>query len=146
MACRLFGAAKEDEGEIIVEVLKVNTRARTEFVDITAAVQAVVGRLGITDGVVTVFVPHTTGGVTINENADPDVTADMALVLDRMVPWSGGYAHGEGNTAAHVKASMMGSSVQVIIANGRLQLGTWQAIYFCEFDGPRSRRALVTAQ
>ena len=92
-----------------METLNVQTRARTEFVDITSDVQAAVGCLGVADGVVTVFVPHTTAGVTINENADPDVTADMELVLDRVVPWSGGYAHGEGNTAAHVKASMMGN-------------------------------------
>jgi secondary thiamine-phosphate synthase enzyme len=126
-----------------MEILKVQTRERTEFVDITAEVQAAAGRLGITDGVVTVFCPHTTGGLTINENADPDVTADMELVLDRVVPWTGGYAHGEGNTAAHVKASMMGSSVQVIVDGGRLCLGTWQSIYFCEFDGPRTRRVYV---
>jgi secondary thiamine-phosphate synthase enzyme len=81
--------------------------------------------------------------ITINENADPDVTADMDMVLDRMVPWSGGYAHCEGNTAAHVKASMMGSSVQVIVEDGKLQLGTWQSIYFAEFDGPRSRKVWV---
>ena len=126
-----------------METLNVQTRSRTEFVDITAEVQAAVGRLGLTDGAVTVFVPHTTAGVTINENADPHVTADMELVLDRMVPWTGGYAHDEGNTAAHVKASMMGSSVQVIVEAGRLQLGTWQAIYFCEFDGPRNRKMWV---
>lgn len=128
-----------------MQTLKIQTRSRTQFADITADVQDAVNKLGISDGVVTVFCPHTTAGVTINENADPDVTADMELVLDRVVPWTGGYAHGEGNTAAHVKASMMGSSVQVIVAGGRLQLGTWQAIYFCEFDGPRSRRVWVTA-
>lgn len=128
-----------------METLNVQTRSRMQFEDVTAEVQAAVGRLGITDGVVTVFIPHTTAGVTINENADPDVTADMELVLDRMVPWTGGYAHAEGNTAAHVKASMMGSSAQVIVIDGRLQLGTWQAIYFCEFDGPRSRKVYVSA-
>jgi len=127
-----------------MEALIIKTKKRTEFADITADVQSAVGRLGITDGVVTVFVPHTTAGVTINENADPDVTADMELVLDRMVPWQGGYAHCEGNTAAHVIAAMMGSSVQVIVESGRLQLGTWQAIYFCEFDGPRSRTLWVS--
>jgi secondary thiamine-phosphate synthase enzyme len=92
------------------------------------------------DGLITVFVPHTTAGVTINENADPDVTADMETVLDRMVPWDGGYRHSEGNTAAHVKASLMGSSAQVIVKDGKLRLGTWQSIYFCEFDGPRTRK------
>ena len=126
-----------------MEVLNVPTRSRTHFVNITSDVQAAVHRLGIDDGVVTVFVPHTTAGVTINENADPDVLADMELVLDRVAPWTGGYAHYEGNTAAHVKTSMMGPSLQVIVEDGRLALGTWQSIYFCEFDGPRSRRVIV---
>jgi len=112
-------------------------------VDITRQVAAAVSEAGIDDGVATVFVPHTTAGVTINENADPDVVADIETVLDRVVPWQGGYRHCEGNTAAHVKASMMGSSVQIIVENGRLQLGTWQSIYFCEFDGPRSRKVWV---
>lgn len=95
------------------------------------------------EGLLTVFIPHTTAGVTINENADPDVTSDMDLVLDRMVPWTGGYKHFEGNTAAHVKASMMGSSAQVIVSKGTIQLGTWQSLYFCEFDGPRTREVWV---
>ncbi len=120
--------------------IAVQSKARTEFIDITHAVQQFAAEKGLEDGVVTVFVPHTTAGVTINENADPDVTADLETVLDRMVPWSGGYRHSEGNTAAHVKASLTGSSVQVIVEGGRLCLGTWQSIYFCEFDGPRSRR------
>jgi len=127
-----------------METLKVQTRSRTQFVDITADVQAAVGRLGVRDGVVTVFCPHTTAGMTVNENADPDVTADMELVLDRVVPWTGGYAHCEGNSAAHVKASMMGASVQVIVDGGHLQLGTWQSIYFCDFDGPRARTVWVS--
>ena len=123
--------------------LSVSTHQRTEFVDITAEVAKAVTVLGVKDGVITVFCPHTTSGVTINENADPDVTADISAALDRMVPWSAGYRHGEGNSAAHVKASLMGSSVRVIVSGGRLQLGTWQAIYFCEFDGPRSRTVWV---
>jgi secondary thiamine-phosphate synthase enzyme len=126
-----------------METLSVPTRSRTHFVDITAEVQAAAQRLKIEDGIITVFVPHTTAGVTINENADPDVTADMELVLDRVVPWAGSYAHCEGNTAAHVKSSMMGSSLQVLVENGRLCLGTWQSIYFCEFDGPRTRKVWV---
>ena len=120
--------------------IAVQSKSRTAFIDITSSVQRFVTEKGITDGIVTVFVPHTTAGVTINENADPDVTADMETVLDRMVPWSNGYRHCEGNTAAHVKASLMGSSVQVLVENGRLALGIWQSIYFCEFDGPRSRK------
>ena len=124
----------------------VSTHNRTEFADITAKVQEAVSDLNIQDGVVTVFVPHTTAGITINENADPDVTADISGALDRMVPWTAGYAHCEGNAAAHVKASMMGSSVRVIVEKGKLQLGTWQAVYFCEFDGPRSRKVWVGKQ
>ena len=123
--------------------LDVATGSRTEFIDITAAVQKAVSDMGNGTATVTVFVPHTTAGVTINENADPDVTADMAMALDRLVPWRDGYRHGEGNSAAHVKASLMGSSVQVPVRDGRLQLGTWQSIYFCEFDGPRNRSAWV---
>lgn len=121
----------------------VNTHNRTEFVDITGRVQEAVSSLGLEEGVVTVFVPHTTAGITINENADPDVMADVADTLERVVPWRAGYRHGEGNAAAHVKASLMGSSVTVPVETGRLQLGTWQGIYFCEFDGPRSRKVWV---
>lgn len=120
--------------------ISVQTNSRTEFIDITDAVQRFAAEKDFRDGLITVFVPHTTAGVTINENADPDVTADLETVLDDVVPWSNGYLHSEGNTAAHVKAGMMGSSVQVIVENGRLCLGTWQSIYFCEFDGPRTRR------
>lgn len=119
--------------------MSVQSKSRTDFVNITVAVQRFAAEKKITDGLITVFVPHTTAGITINENADPDVIADMETVLDRMVPWEGGYRHAEGNTAAHVKASLMGSSVQVMVRNGRLALGTWQSIYFCEFDGPRTR-------
>ena len=126
-----------------METFSVHTGSRTHFVNITPEIQSAVEKLGIQDGIVTAFIPHTTAGVTINENADPDVTADMEGVLDRVVPWTGGYSHSEGNTAAHVKASMMGSSVQVFVKNGKLQLGTWQAVYFCEFDGPRSRAVWV---
>ena len=120
--------------------ITVQTKARTEFVDITDAVQNFSQEQNLSDGVITVFVPHTTAGVTINENADPDVTSDMETVLDDLIPWSNGYRHMEGNTAAHVKASMMGSSAQVIVENGTLCLGTWQSLYFCEFDGPRTRQ------
>ena len=118
----------------------VQSKSRTAFIDITVDVQQFISGKNMKDGLVTVFVPHTTAGVTINENADPDVTADMETVLDRIVPWNGGYRHGEGNSAAHVKASMMGSSVQMVVKDGKLRLGTWQSIYFCEFDGPRTRQ------
>lgn len=126
-----------------MQTLNINTNSRTQFVNITNQVQEALPSLNIEDGIVTIFIPHTTAGVTINENADPDVTADMEMVLDRMVPWTGNYAHYEGNTAAHVKTSMMGSSLQVIVENDKLQLGTWQSIYFCEFDGPRTRKVWI---
>ena len=121
----------------------IQTRARTDFINIDRQVAEIIRECGVQDGLVTVFIPHTTAGVTINENADPDVTADMEMVLYRIVPWEGGYRHFEGNTAAHVKASMMGSSAQVIVSGGKLQLGTWQSLYFCEFDGPRTRQVWV---
>ena len=121
----------------------VATKARAQFVNITDHVAAAAVSLAVRDGAVTVFVPHTTCGVTINENADPDVTADMLAALERAVPWQAGYRHAEGNAAAHVKASLMGSSARVPVAGGRLQLGTWQAVYLCEFDGPRSREVWV---
>lgn len=127
-----------------MERLELRTRKRDEFVAITGEVQEVVRRAGVERGWLIVYVPHTTAGVTINENADPDVAADMIAQLDKMVPWRQPfYAHAEGNTAAHVKASMMGSSATVLIEGGRLALGTWQGIFFCEFDGPRSRHVLV---
>lgn len=124
----------------------VQSRQHTQFINIDREVQRIVAESGVRAGCVQVYVPHTTAGVTINENADPDVVADMALILDRAVPWEGGYAHAEGNSAAHVKASMMGACATVFIAEGRLQLGTWQSIYFCEFDGPRHRNVWVRVQ
>ena len=123
----------------MMQKFQVHTSERTHFLEISGEVQEQVSNANLQDGLVTVFVPHTTAGITINEHADPDVVHDMKDVLDRMVPWEGGYRHAEGNTAAHVKASMMGSSAQVLVVDGRLQLGTWQGIFFCEFDGPRSR-------
>lgn len=122
----------------------VSTRHRSHFVEITADVQKRVAESKVNNGVCLVYVPHTTAGVTINENADPDVVHDMIAALDQIVPWeSRDYRHGEGNSAAHVKASMMGSSVRVPIQNGQLQLGTWQGIFLCEFDGPRTRNVWV---
>lgn len=123
---------------------EVPTRTRDHFVNITSQVQQTVQALGITDGIATVFVPHTTCGITINENADPDVVSDMIRQLDVMVPFRQPFfQHAEGNSAAHIKASMMGSSVQVIVTCGHLDLGVWQGIYLCEFDGPRTRRVWV---
>jgi secondary thiamine-phosphate synthase enzyme len=126
-----------------MKFLSINTQKHTQFLNITRELQSAVSESGLKSGVLTVFVPHTTAGITINENADPDVTADLSEALERAVPWEAEYNHAEGNSAAHVKASMMGSSVQVIFEGGRIQLGTWQAVYFCEFDGPRSRRIWV---
>ena len=111
--------------------------------DITSQVQDSVSRSGVRSGLCTVFVPHTTAGITINENADPDVVSDMLGEVNRIVRFDGNYAHAEGNSAAHIKASMFGFSVQVIIEDGRLQLGIWQGIYFCEFDGPRNRKVYI---
>jgi secondary thiamine-phosphate synthase enzyme len=125
--------------------ISVSTRGRTQFADITQEVQDAAAALGVREGVVTVFVPHTTAGITINEHADPDVMRDLGAALDRMVPWSAGYAHDEGNAAAHVKASLMGSSVRVPVSGGRLRLGTWQGVFLCEFDGPRERSVWVAA-
>lgn len=121
----------------------VNTSRHTQFVNIDAQVQQCIDESGVREGELRVFIPHTTAGITINENADPDVVADMALILERAVPWEGGYAHGEGNSAAHVKAGMMGFSATAFVQNGRLRFGTWQSLYFCEFDGPRTRRVWV---
>ncbi len=122
---------------------ELTTGSRTAFVDATALVAEAVRELGVDNGVVVVFNPHTTAAVTINEGADPDVVRDMTVSLERIVPWEDGYHHAEGNAAAHIKASMMGSSVMVIVKDGRLQLGTWQKIWFCEFDGPRQRKLWV---
>jgi len=123
----------------------VATSNKSQFIDITGEVQRAVTAAGVKDGLCTVFVPHTTAGITIQENADPDVVADILYALDKDVPWRDShYRHAEGNTAAHVKASLLGSSVNVLVKSGRLHLGTWQAIYFCEFDGPRTRQVWVT--
>ena len=127
-----------------METLTIKTRSHAQFVDLTAQLQAVVKKSGAKSGRVVACVPHTTAGITINENADPDVVRDMLEALERAVPWKQGfYRHAEGNSAAHVKASMMGFSVTVMFEGGRLVLGTWQGIYFCEFDGPRTRKLHV---
>jgi secondary thiamine-phosphate synthase enzyme len=126
--------------------LTVKTSKHSEFLEITKQVQRAVEESGVKEGLCTIFVPHTTAGITINENADPDVVADMIYALDKAVPWkSPHYQHGEGNTAAHVKSSMMGHSVQVLVRDGKLQFGTWQGIFLCEFDGPRTRKVWVSA-
>ncbi|MFH1877864.1 MAG: secondary thiamine-phosphate synthase enzyme YjbQ [Candidatus Omnitrophota bacterium] len=123
--------------------ITVKTTAVNHIVDITAQVADLVRAGAVKDGICTVYVPHTTAAVTINENADPDVKSDLLLGLDRIVPDRLNYRHVEGNSPAHIKASMTGSSITVIIDNGRLLLGTWQGIYFCEFDGPRTRTVYI---
>jgi secondary thiamine-phosphate synthase enzyme len=115
------------------------------MIDITSHVQSAVKQAGVKEGLATVFVPHTTAGVTINENADPDVIHDVLEQLDQMAPWEQPfYEHHEGNSAAHVKSSLVGCSVAIPIEDGRLTLGTWQAVYFCEFDGPRTRQCTIS--
>lgn len=123
--------------------IQVSSSSRTQLLDITDQVQQVVANSGIREGVCQVYVPHTTAGVTINENADPSVREDILMELNKIVPFQDNYKHREGNAAAHIKASIVGSSEMVLVQNGRLVLGTWQGIFFCEFDGPRSRRVLV---
>ena len=122
---------------------EIRTTSHTQMINITAKVQQAVTESGVKDGLCIIFIPHTTAAVTINENADPDVVRDFTMEINKIVPWEDGYQHMEGNSAAHLKASMIGFSEQVIIEDGRLLLGTWQGIYFCEYDGSRRRRVIV---
>jgi secondary thiamine-phosphate synthase enzyme len=124
----------------MLKTLSVQTSSQTEMVDVTGQVQKELSASGVEEGRLTLYVPHTTAGVTINEGADPAVKADILMVLNQMVPWKANYKHMEGNSPAHVKTSLVGSSETVIISGGRLILGTWQKIFFCEFDGPRNRK------
>jgi secondary thiamine-phosphate synthase enzyme len=129
---------------IVQKELAIGTKSRSQMIDLTDQVASAVDQSGILDGDVIVFCPHTTGAVTINENADPDVVHDMLVALSDLIPQHrSGYQHREGNSDAHIKSSLVGCSVQVLLKEGRLCLGTWQAIYFCEFDGPRPRRIWV---
>jgi secondary thiamine-phosphate synthase enzyme len=123
--------------------LEVRTPSHSCLVEITAQVQNAVSGSGLVDGVCHIFVPHTTAGIAINENADPTVRADIVKALDRIVPWEDRYEHGEGNSAAHIKASVFGQSHFVLVSGGRIQLGTWQGIYLAEFDGPRTRQVWI---
>lgn len=126
-----------------MEQFDVRTPSHACMVDITDRVSRMVADSGIEEGICYVFVPHTTAGLTINENADPTVQSDILDRLEKIVPWRDGYDHAEGNSAAHIKASLMGPSHFVPVRNGRLRLGTWQGVYLCEFDGPRSRHVWV---
>ena len=120
--------------------LPVKTNSQTEMIDVTAQVQDQVTESGITEGLCVVFVPHTTAAVTINESADPAVKHDILMVLNKIVPWKEAYHHMEGNSPAHLKTSIIGSSETIVVEKGRLVLGSWQGIFFCEFDGPRTRK------
>ncbi len=124
-------------------VLNIKTSSKTEFVDITAKVQEALAATGLTEGLCMLYVPHTTAAITINESADPSVKSDILMVLNRMVPWEAEYRHGEGNSPAHIKSTLVGASELIAVEKGRLVLGTWQGVFFCEFDGPRTRRVLV---
>jgi secondary thiamine-phosphate synthase enzyme len=124
----------------MLRTLDVRTGGKTEFIDLTSRVQNVVGESGVSQGLCHIFVPHTTAGVTINENADPSVKADILMVLNKLISDREPYRHAEGNSPAHIKASLIGPQLTVLVSDGRLLLGTWQGIFFCEFDGPRSRR------
>ena len=123
--------------------ISVRTSSRIEMVDISSQVRNVIEETGIQNGICTVYCPHTTAAVTINENADPSVASDILMMLNKLIPFNGNYTHLEGNSAAHIKSSIIGNTVQVIVENGSLRLGTWQGIFFCEFDGPRNRKVLV---
>ena len=124
-------------------LLSIKTSARTELIDITSRIIEQVKKSGVSDGLCMLYVPHTTGAVTINESADPSVRGDILMVLNQMVPWEANYKHLEGNSPAHVKATLVGASELIAIENSALVLGTWQGIFFCEFDGPRTRKIHV---
>jgi len=126
-----------------METLRVKTDRRTQLVDVTGLVERAVKSSGVASGVCYVYVPHTTAGVTINENADPDVATDLEGVFDRLVPRSGAYRHSEGNSDSHAKATLVGSSQIIFVEDGKLALGHWQGVFLCEFDGPRDRRVYV---
>ncbi len=127
----------------MITQFELQTNTRDEMLEITVEINKLVGKSGIKEGSCTVFIPHTTAGITINENADPDVRQDIIRELDKIVPFADGYQHLEGNSAAHIKASLMGFSQTILIDQGRLVLGTWQGVYFCEFDGPRRRKVVL---
>ena len=126
-----------------MEVLRVKTVRRTELVDVTDLVEEAVAKAGVASGMCQVFVPHTTAGVIINEHFDPDVATDLEGVFDRLVPRTGPYRHAEGNSDSHAKAVLTGASQVIFVENGKLVLGQWQGVFFCEFDGPRERKIWV---
>jgi len=125
------------------EILTIKTSARTEFVPLFQKAQGVLSAWGVKEGICTFYVPHTTAGIFINEGCDPDVARDIQNTLDRLVPWRDGYHHIEGNSAAHIKAALVGNSRLVLVEHGQLQLGRWEDIFFAEFDGPRTRQLIM---
>ncbi len=127
-----------------IEEIPVKSRSRIEFINLDGIIRDFLNRTGQKEGVLTIFVPHTTAGVTINENADPSVVRDIIKTTEKLVPYRGDYTHFEGNSDAHIKASLFGHSETIIISGGKPLLGTWQSVYFCEFDGPRSRRVILS--
>jgi secondary thiamine-phosphate synthase enzyme len=127
----------------MIKELSVRTSNRVELIDITHTIQKVVSESKIKSGLCIIYVPHTTAAVTINENADPSVQHDITTELNKIIPFNDNYSHMEGNSAAHIKTSLIGSSETILVEGGSLVLGTWQGIYFCEFDGPRNRKVLV---
>lgn len=127
----------------MLRTLNVKSRSRTELIDITAEVNQIVRESGIRSGICYLYVPHTTAGITINEGADPSVKKDILATLNKLIPFEGNYQHTEGNSDAHIKSSLIGVSVMAPIDEGRLLMGTWQSIFFCEFDGPRNRKVLI---
>ncbi len=127
----------------MIRQLRVQTKSRTELVDITQGIQRLVTESGIRSGICYVYVPHTTSGITVNENTDPNVGRDILKELNKVIPFDDQYSHNEGNSAAHIKSTIVGVSKAVMVEEGRLALGTWQAIFYCEFDGPRDRRVFV---
>lgn len=126
-----------------MEKIHVTTHSHAEFIDITQEVNEILEKSKVKEGMCCVYVPHTTAAVTINENADPSVRKDILHELNRLVPWNGHYTHMEGNAAAHIKSTLVGSSASIPVSGGKLALGTWQGIYFCEFDGPRRREVFI---
>ena len=127
----------------MIQTFQVKSQGRTDLIDITSSVQEAVQKSGVRDGICFIFIPHTTAAIIINENADPSVTQDLVMAFDRIVPPEGRFHHLEGNSPAHIKSSLLGCSQTAFVESGKLALGTWQGIFFCEFDGPRVRKVYV---
>ena len=148
MACRTNARSLiPDEANVggskMIKQLRVKTQLRTDLIDITQGVQRIVSESGVRSGICYIHVPHTTAAITINENSDPNVGRDILKELNQIIPFDNHYSHMEGNSAAHIKSSIIGVSIALMVEEGRIALGTWQAVFFCEFDGPRDRRVLV---